>query len=87
MIKDKTVLDAGLEYIPLYVNIKRSSITKVATRPELFPSAEVIGSILSWVDTTTMIMTNMENKPFSSFFPAHIAKACEIPAPHIFMTH
>ena len=47
MIKDKTVPDAGLEDIPLYVNIKRSAITKVATHPELFPCSKVIDRILS----------------------------------------
>ena len=36
MIKDKIVPYAGLEYISLYVNIKRSSITKVATFPNIF---------------------------------------------------
>ena len=43
MIKDQKVPDAGLEYLPLYENIMRSRITKVSTRPELFPCVEVIG--------------------------------------------
>ena len=58
MIKDKTVLDVGLEDIALYVNIKISTITKVATRLELFPCAEVIDWILSRADAATMIVTN-----------------------------
>ena len=45
-IKDRNVPDAGLEDIPLYVNIRKSSITKVSTHPEIFPCAEVIGWIL-----------------------------------------
>ena len=32
MIKDHNVPDAGLEDIPLYVNIRKSGITKVSTR-------------------------------------------------------
>ena len=43
MIKDKTIPYVGLEDMSLYINIKISSITKVATFPELFPCAEVIG--------------------------------------------
>ena len=42
MIKNENVSDAGLEDIPLYVNIRKSGITKVAMRPDLFPCAEVI---------------------------------------------
>ena len=43
IIKHHKVLDAGLEYIPLYANIMRSGITKVAMHPKLFPAAKVIG--------------------------------------------
>ena len=58
MIKEKTIPDAGLEDIPLYVKIKISTITKVATCPELFPCVKVIGWILSRADATTMIVSN-----------------------------
>ena len=51
-------MDAGLEGIPLYVNIKIYAITKVATHPNLFPCAEVISWILSWEDAATMIVSN-----------------------------
>ena len=86
MIKDQTVPDAGLEDIPLYVNIRKSSITKVATRLELFPCVEVIGWILPWAYATTMIMSNTEGQPFASFSPAYIAKSCKLPTTQIFMT-
>ena len=86
MIKDQTVADAGLKDMPLYVNIRRSAITKVATCPEIFPCAEVIGWILSQADATTMIMLNTEKQHFASFSPSYIAEACKLPAPHIFMT-
>ena len=36
MITNQNVPDAGLEYLPIYANIERSAIIKVATRPELF---------------------------------------------------
>ena len=67
MIKDKTIPDAGLEDIPLYVNIRRSDITKVDKRPEIFPCVEVIRWILSQTDETTMIVSDIEKKPFCFF--------------------
>ena len=42
MIKDKNIPYAGLEDMSLYINIKISSITKVATCLELFPCAKFI---------------------------------------------
>ena len=58
MIKDQTVPDAGLEDIPLYVNIRKSTITKVTTCLEIFPCVEVIGWILPRENAATMIMSN-----------------------------
>ena len=37
MITNQIVPDAILEDLPIYANIERSAIMKVATRPELFP--------------------------------------------------
>ena len=70
MIKDKTIPDAGLEDILLYINIKISTITKVATCPELFLCSEVIGWILSRTDAATLVVKNTEKKVFSSFILA-----------------
>ena len=81
MIKEQTILDVGLEDKPLYVNIRKYTIAKVATHPEIFPCAEVIGWILPQVDAATMIMSNIEGKPFSSFTPSFITKPCNLPAP------
>ena len=81
MIKDHTVPDVGLEDISLYENIRRSGITKVSTRPDIFPCAEVIGWILPQADARTMIMSNIEGKYFSSFTPTYIAKICNLPTP------
>ena len=58
MIKDHTVPDAVLEYIPWYVNIRKSTITKVATLLDIFPCFEVIKWILFRADVGTMIMSN-----------------------------
>ena len=45
----------GLEEESIYANIERYSLMRIATRPELFPCAEVIGWILPWAYFTTMI--------------------------------
>ena len=42
MISNQSVLEAGFEDMPIYVNIERSVIMKGATRPEIFPCSEVI---------------------------------------------
>ena len=86
MIKDQVVPDAGLEEISLYVNIRKSAITKVATRLDLFPYAKVIRWILPRANAATMIMSNTEGKPFASFNPAYITKSCKLPSPQIHMT-
>ena len=56
MIRDQNVHDASLEEMSLYENIKNSGITKEATRPELFPCAEVINWILPRTNPSTMII-------------------------------
>ena len=46
LISHREVPDTGLEEESIYANIEKSSIMKVATRPEFFPCSEVIGWIL-----------------------------------------
>ena len=86
MLVEKKVPEAGLEDLALYENILRSGITKVSTRPEMFPCAEVIGWIMSKVDATRMMMNNMEDKGFASFTHAFITKAYNLPMSKISMT-
>ena len=45
MISNQSVPKAGFKDFPIYANIERSTIMKVATRPELFPCSEVVGWI------------------------------------------
>ena len=45
MIRDHNISDACLEEMIIYKNIRKSGITKAATRLELFPCSEVIGWI------------------------------------------
>ena len=58
MISNQDVPDAGFEELTIYANIEKSTLMKVATRPELFPCSEVISWILPRADVTTMILEN-----------------------------
>ena len=86
MIKHKNVSNAGLEDILLYVNIRKSGITKKAMHPELFPCAEVIRWIIPRANSSTMIISNAEGKSFASFTPTYITKSSKLPAPQTMMT-
>ena len=59
LITRREILDMGLEEESIYANIERSSLMRIATRPELFPCAEVIGWILPRADVTTMILEDV----------------------------
>ena len=58
MISNQNVPDAGFEEFTIYSNIEKSSLMKVATRPEMFRCSEVISLILPKGDLTTMILAN-----------------------------
>ena len=58
MIVNQNVPDVGFEELTIYANIEKSTLMKVATRPELYPCSEVIGWILPRADGTTMILEN-----------------------------
>ena len=86
MLKEKKVPEAGLEALVIYDNILKYGITKVSTRPEIFPFPEVIGWILSKVDAIGMIMYDVDNKGFVSFTPTFIAKTYILPPSELSMT-
>ena len=81
MITNRSVPDTGLEDLPIYVNIERSAIMKVATRPELFPCAEVIGWILLKANLTKTILSNTEGQGYAAYSPTYVAQACKLPTP------
>ena len=58
MISNQNVPDARFKELNIYANIEKSSLMKVATRPELFPCSEVISWILPKADVTTTILAN-----------------------------
>ena len=86
MLQEKIIPDARLEDVNLFNKILRLGITKVSTRPGLFPCPEVIGWILYKDDARGMIMYNVEDKGFSSFTLAFIAKAYSLPPLEVSMT-
>ena len=59
LISNQEVPDIGFEELTIYANIEKSSLMKIATRPEIFPCSEVIGWILPRADVTTMILANI----------------------------
>ena len=75
MISNHSVPEAGFEDIPIYSNIKISTIMKVATRPDIFPFLEVIGWILPRADATSMILDNTEGKGYVVYRPAYVSMA------------
>ena len=50
MIANQNVPDVSFQELTIYANIEKSSLMKVATRPELFPCSKVIGWILLRAD-------------------------------------
>ena len=79
MLVEKMVPGVGLEDLALYDNILRSRITKVSTRLEIFPCTEFISWIPPRVDTSGMIMNNMEDEGFASFMLAFLEKTYILP--------
>ena len=73
MITNRSIPDVGLEYLPIYENIERSAIMKVATRRNLFPCSEAIGYILPRDDVTKMILENTKGQGYAAYNPAYVA--------------
>ena len=75
MIVNQNVPDVGFEELTIYTNIDKSSLMKVATRPELFPCSELIGWILPREDVTTMILENTAKQGYAAYSPAYVSLA------------
>ena len=85
MLVERKFLEVGLEDLALYDNILRSRITKVATRPVLFPCAEFIGWIFPRIDIIGMMMNDVMNKGFSSFALAFLSATYNFPEKEVRM--
>ena len=86
MISSQSVLDVGFEDIYIYTNIERSTLMKVATRPEIFPCLEVIGWILPRENVTWMILANVEKPGYAAYSPAYVSMAYHLPSPQTYLT-
>ena len=86
MISNQSVPEARFEDMPIYANIERSAIMKVATRLKLFPCSEVIGWILPRADVTRMILANTENQGYVAYSPAYVSMAYNLPTPQTYLT-
>ena len=86
LITRREVPDIGLEEESIYANIERSSLMKIATRPELFPCSEVIGWILPRADVTTMILENIERQGYAAYSPGYVALAYHLPEAQVFLS-
>ena len=86
MISNQSVVDAGFEDMPIYANIEKSTLMKVATRPELFPCVEMIDWILPRADVTRMILENTKKQVYAAYNPAYVSMAYNLPTPQTYLT-
>ena len=86
MIVNQNVPDAGFEELTIYANIEKSTLIKVATRPELFPCLEVIGWILPRVVVTMMILENTAKQGYAAYNPTYVSMAYHLPPTQIYLT-
>ena len=78
--------EASLGDLAFYENILRSGITIILTRPEIFPSVEVIGWMFPKMDIVGMMINDEEGNPVASFGPAFISTAYSLPETEISVT-
>ena len=86
MLVERKVPKASLGDLALYENILRSGLTKIATRLDIFPCAEIIGWMLPKIDPVGMIINDEEGKPVASFTPTFILAAYSLPKKEISVT-
>ena len=68
------------------VNIERSTLMKVATRPKLFRCAEVIGWIQPRVDLTRIRLENTAKQGYAAYSPAYVSMAYNLPTAQTYLT-
>ena len=70
----------------MYENILRSGLTKIATRLDIFPCAEIIGWMLPKIDPVGMIINDEEGNLVAYFMPTFISVAYSLPEKEISVT-
>ena len=86
MIRDQDIPDEGFEDMVLYQNIRRSRITKGATRPKLFLVQKLFGGFYHKQIPHQESFMTPKGKAFATFHPTHIAAAYKLPPPQVMMT-
>ena len=86
LITHREVPDTGFEEETIYANIERSSLMRVATRPDLFPCSKVIGWILPRADVTTMILANVDKQGYVVYSPGYISLAYHLLEAQVYLT-
>ena len=86
IISNQSVPDAGFADMPIYANIEKSTLMKVATKPELFPCSEVIGWILPRAYVIRIILENAEKQGYATYNLAYVSMAYNIPTPQTYFT-
>ena len=77
--------DTRFEEVPIYANIEKYALMKVATKPEIFPCSKVIGWILPRADVTTMFLENVDKQGYAAYSPGYVALAYHLPETQIFL--
>ena len=86
MLVERKVPKDGLGDLALYENILRSGLTKISTRPNIFPCAEIIGWMLPKIDIVGMIINGVDGNLVASFAPAFISATYSLPKKEINVT-
>ena len=80
MISNQNIPDVSFEEMTIYANIEKSTLMKVATRPELFPCSEVIGWILPREYVTQIILGNTAKKGYATYSPTYVSMSYHLPS-------
>ena len=86
LISKQEVPDTRFEELTIYANIEKSTLMKIATRPELFPCSEVIGWILPRADVTTMILSNNSKQGYAAYSLGYVSLSYHLPEARVYLT-
>ena len=59
---------------------------RIATRPELFPCAEVIDWIMPWEDVTTIILEDVNKQGYAAYSPGYVSLAYHLAEVQVFLS-
>ena len=86
MLVERKFPEDGLEDLALYRNILRSRITKIATRPNIFPFVEVVGRMFPKIEIVGMMINDEEGNLVAYFAPTFISATYSLSKKEISVT-